>query len=48
MVFACGKKSLEKARFKWPRKALNEVITLTGQQLKLAFGWTRYHAHAGA
>jgi len=26
-------KCLEKARFKWPRKALDEVITLTGQQL---------------
>jgi transposase len=26
-------KSLEKAHFKWPRKALDQVITLTGQQL---------------
>jgi transposase len=31
--FCLWQKSLEKARFKWPRKALNEVITLTGQQL---------------
>jgi len=26
-------KRLEKARFKWPRKVEDEVITLTGQQL---------------
>ena len=26
-------KCLEQAKFKWPRKALDEVITLTGQQL---------------
>jgi transposase len=26
-------KRLEKARFKWPRKVADDVITLTGQQL---------------
>jgi len=31
--FCLWQKSLEKARFKWPRKAPDEVITLTGQQL---------------
>jgi transposase len=31
--YCLWQKSLEQARFKWPRKALDEVITLTGQQL---------------
>ena len=31
--FCMWQKALEQARFKWPRKAHNEVITLTGQQL---------------
>ena len=31
--FCLWQKSLERVRFKWPRKAQDEVITLTGQQL---------------
>ena len=31
--FCMWQKALEQARFKWPRKAHDEVITLTGQQL---------------
>lgn len=31
--FCLWQKQLEKEKFKWPRKADNEVITLTGQQL---------------
>ena len=31
--FCLWQKCLEQAKFKWPRKALDEVITLTGQQL---------------
>jgi len=31
--FCLWQKRLEKARFKWPRKAEGEVVTLTGQQL---------------
>jgi len=31
--YCLWQKSLEQAKFKWPRKALDEVITLTGQQL---------------
>ena len=31
--FCLWQKRLEKARFKWPRKALDGVISLTGQQL---------------
>jgi len=31
--FCMWQKCLEQARFKWPRKALDEVISLTGQQL---------------
>ncbi len=31
--FCLWQKALEQARFKWPRKAHDEVITLTGQQL---------------
>jgi len=31
--FCLWQKHLEKDKFKWPRKADNEVITLTGQQL---------------
>ena len=31
--FCMWQKALEQARFKWPRKAPDEVITLTGQQL---------------
>jgi len=31
--FCLWQKYLEKDKFKWPRKADNEVITLTGQQL---------------
>ena len=31
--FCMWQKCLEQAKFKWPRKALDEVITLTGQQL---------------
>ena len=31
--FCLWQKSLERAKFKWPRQALDEVITLTGQQL---------------
>ena len=31
--FCLWQKALEQARFKWPRKAPDEVITLTGQQL---------------
>ena len=45
--FCMWQKALEQARFKWPRKAPDEVITLTGQQLNLAVGWLRYHAHEG-
>ena len=46
--FCMWQKCLEKARFKWPRKALDEVITLTGQQLNwLLDGYdiTRMQAH---
>ncbi len=31
--YCLWQKSLERAKFKWPRKALDTVITLTGQQL---------------
>jgi len=31
--YCLWQKSLEQAKFKWPRKALDTVITLTGQQL---------------
>ena len=31
--YCLWQKSLERAKFKWPRKSLNEVISLTGQQL---------------
>ncbi len=31
--FCLWQKALEQARFKWPRKAHDEVISLTGQQL---------------
>jgi len=31
--FCLWQKSLEKARFKWPRQVDSEVITLSGQQL---------------
>ena len=31
--FCMWQKCLEQAKFKWPRKALDEVISLTGQQL---------------
>ena len=31
--FCLWQKRLERARFKWPRRDENEVITLTGQQL---------------
>lgn len=31
--FCLWQKQLEKEKFKWPRKADNDVITLTGQQL---------------
>lgn len=31
--FCMWQKRLEKARFKWPRKAEDDVITLSGQQL---------------
>ncbi len=31
--FCMWQKCLERARFKWPRKAQNSVITLTGQQV---------------
>ena len=31
--FCMWQKRLEKARFKWPRRAESEVITLSGQQL---------------
>ncbi|MCF6262642.1 MAG: IS66 family insertion sequence element accessory protein TnpB [Xanthomonadales bacterium] len=31
--YCLWQKSLERAKFKWPRKALNGVISLTGQQL---------------
>ncbi len=31
--FCLWQKRLEKARFKWPRQAENDVITLSGQQL---------------
>ena len=31
--FCLWQKALEQARFKWPRKAHDAVITLTGQQL---------------
>lgn len=31
--FCLWQKRLEKARFEWPRKVSDEVITLTGQQL---------------
>ena len=31
--FCMWQKCLEQARFKWPRKAQDEIITLTGQQL---------------
>ena len=31
--YCLWQKSLERAKFKWPRKALDAVVTLTGQQL---------------
>ena len=31
--YCLWQKSLERAKFKWPRKALDSVITMTGQQL---------------
>ena len=31
--YCLWQKSLERAKFKWPRKAQDSVITLTGQQL---------------
>ena len=31
--FCMWQKALERAKFKWPRKALDEVVSLTGQQL---------------
>ena len=31
--YCLWQKSLEEAKFKWPRKALDTVITLSGQQL---------------
>jgi transposase len=31
--FCLWQKSLERARFKWPRQAPDSIITLTGQQL---------------
>ena len=35
--FCLWQKALEQARFKWPRKAHDEIITLTGQQLNWLF-----------
>ncbi len=46
--FCLWQKHLEKEKFKWPRKADNDVITLTGQQLNwLLDGYDimRMHAH---
>jgi transposase len=31
--YCLWQKSLERAKFKWPRKALDTVVTMTGQQL---------------
>lgn len=46
--FCLWQKHLEKDKFKWPRQANNEVITLTGQQLNWLLDGvdiTRMHAH---
>ena len=34
--FCLWQKRLERARFKWPRRVANEVVTLNGQQLKVS------------
>jgi transposase len=45
--FCLWQKRLEKAHFKWPRKALDEVLTLTGQQLNwLLDGYDIMHMQA--